>query len=82
MCIFKIYTSFFMVSFYDCGFHSVCPLMEKDKRLMETSWWESLTRGETGSCSAAHGVAKSRAWLSNWTELFMFTKITSFTFIF
>ena len=25
--------------FCDCGFHSVCPLMEKDKRLMETSWW-------------------------------------------
>ena len=21
----------------DCGFHSVCPLMEKDKRLMEAS---------------------------------------------
>ena len=25
--------------------------MEKDKRLMEASWWESLTEGETGSCS-------------------------------
>ena len=24
--------------FCDCGFHSVCPLMDKDKRLMETSW--------------------------------------------
>ena len=33
--------------FCDCGFHSVCPLMEKDKRLMETSWWERLTEGET-----------------------------------
>ena len=28
--------------FCDCGFHSVCPLMEKDKRLMEASWWERL----------------------------------------
>ena len=25
-----------LVSFCDCGFHSVCPLMENDKRLMET----------------------------------------------
>ena len=32
--------------FCDCGFHSVCPLMEKDKRLMEASWWERLTEGE------------------------------------
>ena len=23
--------------FCDCGFHSVCPLMDKDKKLMETS---------------------------------------------
>ena len=37
--------------FCDCGFHSVCPLMEKDKRLMEASWWERLTEGGTGSCS-------------------------------
>ena len=31
--------------FCDCGFHSVCPLM--DKRLMEASWWERL-RGKLG----------------------------------
>ena len=31
----------------DCGFQSVCPLMEKDKRLMEASWWERL-RGNLG----------------------------------
>ena len=24
-----------LVSFLDCGFHSVCSLLEKDKRLME-----------------------------------------------
>ena len=24
----------------DCGFQSVFPLMEKDKRLMEASWWD------------------------------------------
>ena len=26
-----------LVSFCDCGFHSVCPLMDKDKRAMEVS---------------------------------------------
>ena len=33
----------------NCCFQSVCPLLEKDKRLMEASWWEKLTEGETGS---------------------------------
>ena len=28
---------------------SFCPLTKKDKRLMEASWWEKLTRGETVS---------------------------------
>ena len=37
--------------FCHCGFLSFCLLMEKDKRLMEASWWERLTEGETGSCS-------------------------------
>ena len=40
--------------FCDCGFLSVCPLMEKDKRLMEASWWERLTEGEAGSCSETY----------------------------
>ena len=31
----------------DYGFHSVHPLMKKDKRLMEASWWERL-RGKLG----------------------------------
>ena len=31
--------------FCDCGFHSVFPLLEKYKRLMEGSWWERLTEG-------------------------------------
>ena len=39
-----------LIVFCDCGFHSVCPLMEKVKRLMEASWRERLTEGETGSC--------------------------------
>ena len=62
--------------FCDCGFHSVCPLMEKDKRLMEASWWERLTEGESEvgqSCltvcdpvhcsppgSSIHGVLQAR----------------------
>ena len=29
--------------FFECGFQPVCPLMEKDKRLMEAFWWERLT---------------------------------------
>ena len=33
--------------FCDCGFHSVCPLVEKSKRLMEASLWERL-RGKLG----------------------------------
>ena len=44
--------------FCDGGFRSVCPLMEKDKRLMEASWWERLTEGETGSCSDGQGLAQ------------------------
>ena len=40
-----------LVSFCDCGFHSVCHLMDKDKRLMETSWWEWQTVSEPGSYS-------------------------------
>ena len=42
--------------FCDCGFQSVCPLMENDTRLMEASWWERLTVGETGSCSDGQAV--------------------------
>ena len=40
-----------LVSFLCFDFHSVCPVMDKDKRLMEALWWERLTDGETGSCS-------------------------------
>ena len=32
-----------------------CSLMEKDKRLMEASWWERLTEGERRSCSDGQG---------------------------
>ena len=45
--------------FCDCGFHSVCSLTEKDKRLMEAFWWERLTEGETGSCP---WVSRSLWW--------------------
>ena len=41
--------------FCDCGFQSVCPLMEKDKRLVEASWWERLPEQENGSCSDGQG---------------------------
>ena len=31
-----------------CGFHSVCALMDEDKRLVEASWWEGLAVGKLG----------------------------------
>ena len=31
-----------LVSFLCCGFHSVCILMDENKRLVEPSWWEGL----------------------------------------
>ena len=34
--------------FCDCGFHSVCPLMDKDKKLMEASLSERWTVGKLG----------------------------------
>ena len=43
---------------YVSDFQSVCPLMEKDKKLMEASWLEKLTEGETGSCSDGGGHAQ------------------------
>ena len=32
--------------------------MDKDKRLMEASWWDSLTEGETGSFADGWGHAQ------------------------
>ena len=52
--------------FCGCGFQSVCPRMEKDKRLMEASWWERLTEGETRSYSDGWGsVQFSRSVMSD-----------------
>ena len=34
--------------------------MEKDKRLMEASWWERLTEGETGSCSDVRSMNQGK----------------------
>ena len=34
--------------FCDCGFQCVCPLMDKDKRLMEASWGRDKLRGKLG----------------------------------
>ena len=43
--------------FCDCGFHSVCPLMDEYKRLVQASWWEGLALRETGSSSGGWGHA-------------------------
>ena len=44
--------------FCDCDFHSVCPPKDKDKRLMEASWWERLIEGKTGPCPDGLGHAQ------------------------
>ena len=49
--------SFWMV-FCDYGFHSVCPLVEEYKQLIQASWWEGLAMGKTGSCSGGQGHAQ------------------------
>ena len=41
-----------LISFLWLWFSICLPVLkEKDKRLMEASWWKRLTVGETGSCS-------------------------------
>ena len=46
--------------FCDCGFCSVCPLMDEDedKRHVQASWWEEQAMGKTGSCSCRQGHAQ------------------------
>ena len=46
------------IATHSSSFHSVCPLMDEDKSLMETSWWEGLTVGKTGSWSDGQGHAQ------------------------
>ena len=46
-----------LVSFLWLWFLS-CLSSDKDKRLMEASWWKRLTVGETGSCSDGRGHAQ------------------------
>ena len=48
----------FWLAFCGCGFHSVCPLIDEDKRLVQASWWEGLAVGEPGSCSGGQGCAQ------------------------
>ena len=41
--------------FCGCGSHFHCPLMDEDKRLVDTSWWEGLAVGESGFFSGGQG---------------------------
>ena len=61
------------LAFCDCGFHSgghrtevlissVYPLMEEDKRFVQTSWWEGRSMGKASSCSSGQGHA---SWIFN-----------------
>ena len=49
-------------SFWRCNIvllaYSVCPLIDEDKRLVQTSWWEGLAVGKTGSSSGGKGHAQ------------------------
>ena len=48
---------FLWLFFFFFNFYFVCPLFENDKKLMETSWWERLTEGETGPYFDEHSHA-------------------------
>ena len=70
----------FWLAFCDCGFRSVdcgivvlgasiCPRMDQDKRLVQTSWWEGLAIRKTGSWGPwcwerlkAGGEGDDRGW--------------------
>ena len=55
-----------LVSFLWLWFSFSLPSMNKDKRLMEASWWERLTVGETGSCSNGWGHALTEFSVDGW----------------
>ena len=66
--------------FCDFDFHSVCPLMDKDKRFMEDSWWERLTAGKTESWILLNIHWKDWCWswssntLATWWEELTYVK--------
>ena len=58
--------------FCNCGFQSVCPLMEKDKRFMEASWWERLTKGKLGLvliCRAMLSKSLIQFFVDGWSYI-------------
>ena len=55
--------------FCECGFQSICPLMKKDKRLVEASWRERLTEGETGFCYDGQGHAQFSSVIQSYLTL-------------
>ena len=51
-CVTRVWSKWSVwLVFCDCGFHSVCPLTDKDKRLVEVSWWEGMSVRKSRSCS-------------------------------
>ena len=61
------------------GFHSIYPLVDEDKRLVEASWWEELTVRETGCCTDGQGHAR---WILNaifclWMRLYSLSVVWS-----
>ena len=49
---------FVWLVFCDYSFYSICLLIDKDKRLVEDSWWVELALRESGSCSELLGHAQ------------------------
>ena len=48
----------FWLVFCNCGLHSLCPLIDEDKSLVETFWWEDLSVGWPGFYSGGQGPAQ------------------------
>ena len=55
--IFWLWFSFWRCNIVLLAF-SVCPLIDEDKRLVQTSWWEGLAVAKTGSSSGGKGHAQ------------------------
>ena len=56
------------VVFWDGGFQTVCLLMEKNKRLIEASWWERL-RGKLGLVLMQGAMLSKSLSFCWWVEL-------------
>ena len=54
-----------LISFLGLWFHSFCPLMDGDKRLVQTSWWEGMTVRKLGLLAKSCSVQFSPSVMSH-----------------